>query len=137
MKKNVTAVALAVASIMSQDSFAAQAASTQPVGTQVQIGCTLPAATGATVYSIDNTVAITGGTDTITLPAGVSAGASCSLALNAMSGATGIGSTSTAGSAGKWVATGVSTGTPVGVSPAGLTQSNSGYALQAFTFVIQ
>ena len=133
MKKNVTAIALAVASIMSQDSFAAQAASTQAAGTQVQIGCTLPAATGATVYSIDNTVAITGGTDTITLPAGVSAGASCSLALNAMAAATGIGNVA----GGKWVAAGVTNAVPVGVSPAGLTQSNSGYALQAFTFVIQ
>ena len=134
MKKNVTAIAMAVASIVSQESFgAAVAASSVSLGSQVQIGCTLPATGGATVYSIDNLQVGSGGNDTITLPAAVALNASCSVAINAMNAARNLGA-----NAGSWVANGTgTTGSAVGVSPAALTQSNSGYSLQAYTFVAQ
>ena len=134
MKKNVTAIAMAVASIVSQESFgAAVAASSVSLGSQVQIGCTLPATGGATVYSIDNLQVGSGGNDTITLPAAVALNASCSVAINAMNATSNLGTV-----AGKWVAQSVTgAATSVGVSPAALTQSNSGYSLQAYTFVAQ
>ena len=133
MKKNVTAIAMAVASIVSQESFGtAISAGAVSLGAQVQIGCTLPASGGATVYSIDNYQIGTGGAaqDTITLPSAVALNASCSVAINAMNAASNL----TGTSAGKW---NTATAAPVGVSPAALTQSNSGYSLQAFTFVAQ
>lgn len=134
VKKNISAIALAVAGFAAQDAFATIAASSVTAGTQIQIGCTLPGPTGATVYSID-AVAFNGSTfvsDTIALPNGVSAGASCGLALNQLNGATGV----TGPSTGKWVAQG-STNTNVGVSPINATNQTSGYSLVAYTFVAQ
>jgi hypothetical protein len=134
VKKNVTAIAMAVASIVSQESFGATvAASSVAMGSQVQIGCTLPATSGATVYSIDNLQVGSGGNDTIGLPTAVALNASCSVAINAMNATSNLGTTG----AGKWVAQSVTNATSVGVSPAALTQSNSGYSLQAYTFVAQ
>ena len=133
MKKNVTALALAIASMTAQNAFATISASAVAVGSQVQIGCTAPSATGATIYSIDNTASNAGVVaDTIALPSGVSAGASCSYAINQFAAATGITPT-----AGKWVNVGNTTVTTAGVSPVSLTIPNSGYSLQAFTFVAQ
>ena len=137
MKKNFTALAIAVAGMTAQDAFATISASAVLQGTQVQIGCTAPSATGATVYSIDanalNTALNPTVSDTIALPSGVSAGASCTLAISAMTNAS-------IGNGGKWVAPAVSatlSTTTAGVSPVNITIPGSGYSLQAYTFVAQ
>ena len=134
MKKNFTALAIAVAGMTAQDAFATISSTAILNGTQVQIGCTAPSATGATVYSIDNTALNTGliptVSDTIALPSGVSAGATCATALSAMGQAS-------IGNGGKWVGPGQSGTTNLGVSPVNITIPNSGYSLQAFTFVAQ
>ena len=134
MKKNVTALALAFAGMTAQDAFATISASSIALGSQIQIGCNAPSATGATVYSIDNTASNAGVVaDTVALPSGVSAGASCSYAINQLAAATGIATTG-----GKWVGVGQgSVSVTSGVSPVNVTIPGSGYSLQAFTFVAQ
>lgn len=136
MKKNFTALAIAVAGMTAQDAFATIAATALTTGTQLQIGCTAPASTGATVYSIDasalNTDLNPTVNDVIALPAGVSAGAPCSQALSALGLAT-----IAAGGTGRWVAPGVTVTTGSGVSPVNITIPGSGYSLQAYTFVVQ
>ena len=59
-----------------------------PTGTVIQVACTTPGATGATVAGIDNTVIVDGSsaTTSVPLPLGVSVGVSCSGALNSLNG---------------------------------------------------
>ena len=135
MKKNFTALAIAVAGMTAQDAFAVSASAITN-GTQVQIGCTAPSALGATVYSIDAS-AIDPATNptvanAVALPSSVTAGASCTAAISAMVQAS-------IGTGGKWVAPGsvAVTTTTVGVSPLNITIPGSGYSLQAYTFVAQ
>lgn len=136
MKKNVTALALAVAGMAAQDAFATISSSAVVAGSQVQIGCTAPGATGATVYSIDNSAWNAGlgtpASDVIALPSGVSAGASCSFVVNQFA-------TYTAAGSGRWVAVGGATGTaaPLGQTAVNVTIPGSGYSLQTYTFVAQ
>lgn len=84
----ISAIALAVVAAGSANNAMAAAAN-PAINQTVIIGCTVPGPTGATVYSIDNTViTATSGAgvnsyDTITLT-GVAAGAPCSAALNAV-----------------------------------------------------
>ena len=132
MKKNVTALALALAGMTAQDAFAAISATAIPAGSQVQIGCTAPSATGATIYSIDNSASNSGlVSDSIALPSGVSAGASCSYAINQFA-------TTTVTGGGRWVAAGGNTSSVVGGQTAvNVTIPGSGYSLQAYTFVAQ
>jgi len=136
VKKNFTALAIAVAGMTAQDAFATISATALTTGTQVQIGCTAPAANGATVYSLDTSALNTSlnptVNDAIALPSGVSVGAACSQALSAM-GLASIGASST----GRWVAPGVTTTSGSGVSPVNITIPGSGYSLQAYTFVVQ
>jgi hypothetical protein len=60
-----------------------------PTGTIVQVGCTYPSATGATVSAIDNSVIVDGSaaTTSVPLPPGVAVGVTCSGTLNAFNGA--------------------------------------------------
>ena len=133
MKKNVTALALALAGMTAQDAFATVSTSAVVYGSQIQIGCTAPSPTGATVYSIDNAAINSANqADVIALPSGVSAGASCSYAINQFNAQTGVGA-----STGKWVGAQNSNSTNTGVSPVNVTIPGSGYSLQAFTFVAQ
>jgi len=138
MNKNVTALALAVASLGAQEAFATVAQYAVTAVATVQIGCTAPSAAGATVYSVDaySNNAL-GQSDTIVLPTGVSAGANCSYALNQLSAATSVAGSATAG---RWVSAGaaLSTGTaPFGSSPVNITIPGSGYSLVTYTFVAQ
>jgi len=138
MKKQVTALALAAASFGAQDAFATVAAFSVVQGTQIQIGCTAPSATGATVYSIDaNAINALGSQDVIALPSGVTTGANCSYALNQIAAVTSL-----AGGAatGRWVASGVVPNTnanPIGASAVNVTIPGSGYSLVTYTFVAQ
>jgi hypothetical protein len=133
VKKNVTALALAIAGMTAQDAFATISNSAIAVGAQIQIGCTAPSATGATVYSIDNTAQNAGVvSDTMALPSGVSAGASCSYAINQFAAQTGVTST-----VGRWVAAGASGSTANGSTAVNVTIPGSGYSLQTYTFVAQ
>jgi len=134
VKKNFTAIALAVAGMTAQDAFATIAATSIVAGSQIQIGCTAPSATGATVYSIDNSAnSSSNGVDFMALPTGVTAGASCAYAINQLIAAQSLTSTTT----GRWVgATATGTAT-VGATPVNVTIPGSGYSLQAYTFVAQ
>jgi len=136
VNKKVTALALAVAGFATQDAFATVTAGAVSAGSVLQIGCTAPSSTGATVYSIDaNQINILGSQDTIALPSGVSTGASCSYALGQINGVASLTSTAT----GRWV--GVSTVTngtlSTGAAPVNVTIPGSGYSLQQYTFVAE
>lgn len=136
MKKNFTAIALAVAGMTAQDAFATIATTAIAAGSQLQIGCTAPSAGGATVYSIDNSANNTGvGVDFMALPTGVAAGASCAYAINQLIAAQSLTSTTT----GRWVGVGATSGATgtTGISPVNVTIPGSGYSLQAYTFVAQ
>jgi hypothetical protein len=135
VNKKVTALALAVAGFATQDAFATVTYSAVSVGSVLQIGCTAPGATGATVYSIDaNAINTLAAQDTIQLPSGVSAGASCSYALGQIAQFASLTGTNT----GRWVAAGLTvTGSATGAAPVNITIPGSGYSLQQYTFVAQ
>lgn len=136
MKKNISAIALAVAGIATQDAFATVSNSVIALGSQIQIGCTAPSAIGGVVYSIDASAlnTYTQVSDAIALPSGVSTSASCSYALNQIQAQTSVGGSA----AGRWLAAGSIAGSPTaGASPVNLTIPGSGYSLQAFTFIAQ
>ena len=135
MKKNVTAIALAVAGLASQNAFATVSIQAVSAGSSIQIGCTAPSATGATVYSIDaQQVNGLGAQDSIALPSGVSAGASCTFALNQLAAVVSV----TGPATGKWVNAGATAGTSgIGFSPLNVTIPGSGYSLQQYTLVAQ
>ena len=138
MKKNVTALALVAAGFAAQNAYATVSALAVSQGSQIQIGCTAPSATGATVYSIDATqINALGSADTIAMPSGVSAGASCSFALNTLAAVTSVAGSSTAG---RWVGVGlgvVGATAAVGANPVNVTIPGSGYSLIAYTLVAQ
>jgi hypothetical protein len=130
----VTAIALAV----SAAGFVANAdAATTTVGLNavVQVGCSVPSATGASVYSIDATTNAqsSGSTayNTVGIPTAVVAGASCTQAVSSMlvptSGAGCL--VATAGSTGSWDL--------ASDMPTNLTVSGSSYSLQAYNFTCQ
>lgn len=136
MNKKVTALALAVAGLATQDAFATVTAGAVSAGSVLQIGCTAPGPTGSTVYSIDaNQVNILGSQDTIALPSGVSAGANCSYALGQINAVGSLTGTAT----GKWVGVNtVTNGTlATGAAPVNVTIPGSGYSLQQYTFVAE
>jgi hypothetical protein len=82
MKNTFATILTASALITSTNLHAAQTAA---IGDVVQIGCTIPSATGALVYSIDNYKYGTGGiASALTLPDGVTLDVSCTAAINAM-----------------------------------------------------
>lgn len=70
----------------------AEAAVAPVVGNQVQVSCTLPSVAGSTVFAIDNSVFSSGVINSITLPANVEVGASCTAVVNAISTAVCTGS---------------------------------------------
>ena len=98
----------------------AEASVSAAVGNEVHVGCTAPGPSGAVVYSLDNSVIASGVLNTITLPDGVAAGASCTAAINALN-ATACASSHT------WVVS----------APFNVTISGSGYSLQQFVFTCQ
>lgn len=108
---------LAGSVLLSTFAQVATAASPAMPGEAVQIGCTVPSTTGATVYSVDKSSASGG---EIALPAIVKNGSSCTQAVNSLLGE----SISTNCSGGFWV---LQNGTPMLVS-----SPTSGYALQYF-----
>lgn len=100
---------------------AVASATVAPVaGNTVLIGCAAPSPTGAIVYSVDNAITNGSGVDSLTIPAAVVPGASCTVALNALSGVT--------------CATGKTWESDPVVN---VTISGSGYSLQQFQFLCQ
>ena len=147
MKKNLTAIAITLAGFGVQDAFAAVTAS---AGTVVTIGCSAPSSTGATVYSIDQgTLDLTGASNTTILPTLVATGVNCAFALNQMNTATFTSvatSTIPSSAAARWVSAGTTVVPTVGNTTntvttgntaINVTVPNSGYSLQAYTFVAQ
>lgn len=96
----------------------ATASSPAMPGETVQVGCGVPAVTGATVYSVDKS---SGSSGDITVPAIVKNGSSCSQALNSLLGE----SLNTNCSGGYWV---LQSGTP-----AFITVPGAGYSLQLYS----
>lgn len=135
MKKHVYVSALALASgLAAQDASATVAMASVTQGTIVSIGCTAPSSTGATVYSIDASAQnSSSAADSIALPSGVTAGGSCSQALNQMYSLR----TLTPTGSGYWSSASTTSTTNAGVSPVNITIPGSGYSLQQFTFVAQ
>lgn len=89
-------------------------------GNTILVGCAASSPTGAAVYSVDNSITNGSGIDSLTIPSAVVTGASCTVALNALSGVTcATGKT--------WVAD------PM----VNVTISGSGYSLQQFQFTCQ
>ena len=133
MNKKFTALAIAAAGLAAQESHASVTLSAAAIGSVIEIGCTAPGTGGATVYSID-AGAYSGSTiDTITMPAGVSVGASCGYAINLLTSQTTV-SGSTAGAI---VPAGQNLTLKIGPSPVNLTIPSSGYSLQQYTFITQ
>ena len=126
----ITAVAMAV-SAAAYVSTADAATQTVSNGAIVQIGCSVPSASGASVYSIDaSTANLTAGAvayNTVGIPTSIVAGTSCSAAVSTMQ-------TSTTGCAPAAGATFWSLANNV---PTNLTVSGSSYSLQAYNFVCQ
>ncbi len=144
MKKSLSMLAIAAAGlVVEQNANAVIAPSSVAVATQISVGCTVPTgANGSTVYSIDAqafngvlTAAGVSGLDTISLPSGVSVGATCDYAINQLIAATGI----TSVVSGKWVNAGATAGATVatGATPTNITIPGTGYSLQQYTFVAQ
>lgn len=100
--------------------YALQSNASEPasLGETVQMGCTMPSASGGTVYSIEKLNAR--GME-ISLPSGASIGGSCTQAINSM-----LQATTSSCSTGVWA---IQSGTPVLLS-----LSSTGYALEYFVF---
>ena len=142
MNKSLSMLALAAAGlVVEQNANAVLAPSSVAAATQISIGCTVPTgANGSTIYSIDAqainsvlTAAGQSGLDTISLPSGVSLGATCDYAINQLVAATGITSAVT----GKWVNAGNSGVSSTGATPVNITIPGTGYSLQQYTFIAQ
>jgi len=135
MNKKLTALAALAVSVAAQNAQATLTTAQVSAGMALQIGCTAPAAGGATVYSIDaNVVDSTGASNTLPLPTGVAAGSSCTYAINQLLQTTTLTSTST----GRWFNSGNTGGTVgTGATPVNITIPGSGYSLQTYTLVAQ
>jgi len=136
MNKKLTALAALAVTVAAQNAHATILGSGVTAGMTLQIGCTAPAAGGATVYSVDaNVVDSTGASNTLPLPTGVAAGNNCTYALNQLLQVTSLTSTAT----GRWVNAGNLNTTTIGAgaTPVNITIPGSGYSLQAYTLVAQ
>ena len=133
MKKNVTALAIAVAGLTVGSANAAVPQISVAAGAQIQIGCTAPSAGGSVVYSIDAGYINSTLPDTITMPTGVSAGVSCGQALNVL-----LGQVSVAGSSvGRRTNVNNGTTTPSLGAGSNVVVPGTGYSLVTYTLVAQ
>lgn len=82
--KLVSVIALFMLSLFSGISSASVTAT---VGNVVYVSCGVPSVAGATVFTVDNTISVSGAINTITLPTEVVAAAPCAAAINALNGA--------------------------------------------------
>ncbi len=124
MKNTFATILTAGALMASTHVHAAQTAAA--LGDVIQIGCTVPSATGATVYSIDNYKYGAGGiADTMTLPNGVTTGVPCTAAINALQN-----DANDSCPGGSWY----SGDLYLIPTPTNYIVSGSGYSLQSFMF---